>query len=248
MRVIVTRPAVEGRAWVEFLAASGMAAIALPLIDIGPAPDPQVLDAARMSLAEQQAVMFVSGNAVRGFFTALPAAFVTRAWAPGPGTFDALRAAGVPAPSIDMPATRFDSEGLWEVVRPQARPGARLLVVRGADASGAIAGRDWLVGQAEAAGMQVQQVAAYQRARPVWSGAELAQAQRAAGPDAVWIFSSSEAAANLRALAPGQDWRAAQALATHPRIAEAVRDLGFGQVHATQPQREAVLASLQSLR
>jgi uroporphyrinogen-III synthase len=249
MRVIVTRPAVEGGPWVAHLRAAGFDALGLPLIDIGPAPDAAALRAACEGAAAHDAVMFVSGNAVRGFFGASPAATLGgRAWAPGPGTAQALREAGVAAQRIDTPAERFDSEGLWALVHAQAQPGRRLLVVRGADANGQLAGRDWLTEQARDAGMAVAQVAAYRRACPAWGPQERATALAAAGPGAAWLFSSSEAAANLASLLPGQDWLQATALATHPRIADAVRAIGFGCVHGTGPERETVLASLQSLR
>ena len=52
-----------------------------------------------------------------------------------------------------------------------------------------------------------------------------------AAPDTVrWHFSSSEAIGHLLDLAPGADWSAASALATHPRIAEHARGAGFGLV------------------
>jgi uroporphyrinogen-III synthase len=250
MRVVVTRPAAEAQAWVDGLRAAGFDAVALPLIAITPAPDAAALDAARAGMAAQDALMFVSGNAVRGFAGTGSALqrFSGRAWAPGPGTAEALRAAGVDPQRIDTPPSRFDSEGLWDVVQAQAVPGARLLVVRGADASGRMAGREWLAERAQAAGMQVAQVAAYRRSAPRWSPGERALAQSAAVDGTAWLFSSSEAATHLQALLPGQDWSQARALATHPRIAQAVQALGFASVVLTAPQREAVQASLQSLQ
>jgi uroporphyrinogen-III synthase len=48
-------------------------------------------------LADYRAVMFVSGNAVSHFLHDALLPFATRAWAPGPGTRDALLDAGVDA-------------------------------------------------------------------------------------------------------------------------------------------------------
>ena len=70
-RVIVTRPAREAAHWVEQLGARGIAAVALPLIAIGPCTDAaarRALHEARAGIAGYRAVMFVSGNAVAHFF------------------------------------------------------------------------------------------------------------------------------------------------------------------------------------
>ena len=64
----------------------------------------------------------------------------------------------------------------------------------------------------------------------------------------MWLFSSSEAIANLRQSLPGVDWGAARALVTHPRIGEAARSAGFGAVTDTWPTLDAVAASIESLQ
>ena len=253
-----SRPAREAQSWLQALRRLGLQAEALPLIVIGPAPDPQALARRCANLASDAAVMFVSANAVRGFFaakaaegnTVWPAS--TRAWATGPGTGAALREAGVPPTQIDMPPEargRFDSEALWAQVQAQvqaAPSGARrVLVVRGADAEGEVAGRAWLAQQLQAAGAQVDEVAAYRRGLPAWGEAERALLARAQAGPACWHFSSSEAVANLAQLAPGADWGAALALCTHARIAEAARGAGFGQVAEVLPGPEAVASFLQ---
>ncbi|MES2936460.1 MAG: uroporphyrinogen-III synthase [Pseudomonadota bacterium] len=252
MPAIVTRPAPEAQRWAERLAAAGIDALALPLIEIAPPADPAPLVHAWQALGTARAAMFVSGNAVRHFFAARPAgaSFEIRAWAPGPGTREALLQAGVAAARIDAPAAdaaQFDSEALWSAVRGSVQGGDRVLLVRGADAAGQAAGRDWLAGQLHAAGARVDSVAAYVRRPPHWQADKLELARRCADTG-IWLFSSSEAVANLRRLLPGQSWGAAQALATHPRIARAARDAGFGVVHASRPAFDDVLASLQSLR
>ncbi len=113
--------------------------------------------------------MFVSANAVQGFFAAAgrrPWPAATRAWSPGPGTTQALVAAGVPAERVDAPpadAAQFDSEALWPVIAPQLQAGLRVLLVRGAGADGRPAGRDWLARQLQQAGARVDTVVAYAR-------------------------------------------------------------------------------------
>lgn len=253
MPVVVTRPAQEGVRWVRQLRARGIDAQGLPLLAIGPAPDAQALRAARDSLAAHAAAMFVSANAVNGFFGAGPLDWPagTRAWAPGPATGEALREQGVPPAAVDAPAAeavQFDSESLWAVVAGQLQRGDRLLLVRGADEAGRSHGREWLAGQLAAAGVAVDVVSAYSRAVPAWTPGQQAVAAGAAGPDSLWLFSSSEAVANLRQLAPGVAWTGARALATHPRIAAAARALGFGEVRECRPAFADVVASIESIR
>jgi uroporphyrinogen-III synthase len=253
MRVIVTRPAQEGQGWVERLRAHGVEALALPLIVIDAARETAPLRDAWQRLGSFRAVMFVSGNAVRGFFAHQPAGqvFDLRAWAPGPGTANALLQAGVDAALIDGPAfdaAQFDSEALWLRVAPQARRGDTVLIVRGGAAQGHATGREWLGEQLAQAGARSEAVVAYVRRAPEWSAAQRALAAGAAADGSVWLFSSSEALGHLRMLMPGQDWRRARAVATHPRIAQAARDVGFGRVDLCRPAFEDVLGSLQSAR
>lgn len=253
MPAIVTRPAQEAQSWAARLRAQGVDAVALPLIAIDPPVDAAPLRAAWRQLPDWRALMFVSGNAVRHFFLQAPpsAQFAGWAWAPGPGTADALREAGVPDACVAAPApdeAQFDSETLWRRVAHQLRPGDRVLVVRGGDAHGQSRGRDWLGDQLAAAGVQVDTVVAYRRRAPSWSLAEQELARRGAGDGSVWLFSSSEAVGHLRTLLPRQDWQAAHALATHARIAQAASALGFGDVRVCRPAFDEVLASLQSPR
>lgn len=218
------------------------------------------------------AVMFVSAAAVAYFFAAkkfttntalaqfksAQSAMVSVAWATGPGTRAALLQAGWPSGQICAPdllqqplpeATQnqpasFDSEALWQLVGHSVQAGQRVLIVRGADAQGRPAGRDWLAAQLRAAGVQVDQVAAYQRSAPQWSAAQVQQARAAAQGGSVWLLSSSEGVAHLPALLPGQSWHAARALATHPRIAQAASAVGFGQVQVARPVLQELLATL----
>lgn len=264
-RVIVTRPAREAAQWVQQLQARGIQATALPLIAIGPASGPkaqQALQHARAHCTEYRALMFVSGNAVVHFFEqnmplaldkqALKAIKI-RAWAPGPGTARALEQAGVPCSSIDGPAPdapQFDSETLWQQVAHQVRPGDRVLIVRGrsegAHETKQGTGRDWLARQIETAGGQVEFVVAYERGAPRFSAAEVALAQQAAQDGSIWLLSSSEAVAHLAQALPTVAWGAAHALATHPRIAEAARAVGFGTVRECRPALDDVVASIES--
>jgi uroporphyrinogen-III synthase len=252
-RVIVTRPAREAVRWVEDLRAAGLDAVALPLIRIEPLDDAGALDSAWKQVREQDALMFVSAAAVEHFFRARPAVLPAwpRFWATGPGTTRALQDAGVPPAAIDAPAAdaaQFDSEALWHIVRPQVRTGMRLLIVRGGDASASPSGRDWLAREAGAAGAVVDTVVAYRRLAPVFGEAERRIAAEGADGGAAWLFSSSEAIANLRLAMPGTGWQSARAIATHERIAAAAAGAGFGRVQVSQPSMAALVASIESLQ
>ena len=195
-------------------------------------------------------------------------AIKTRAWVTGPGTRQALLQAGVPAAGIDMPspeAGQFDSESLWLVVADQLRAGDRVLIVRGDDVEGDSEapplgvvggfgcgaerqtghGRDWLATQLAARCLQAQFLVAYQRRAPRWGRAEHDLARQAADDGSVWLFSSSQAVANLGLLMPGQSWEQARAVATHPRIGLAARAAGFGRVHDSRPSLLDIVASIE---
>lgn len=259
--VIVTRPAQDAQQWVQQLREHGFAAEALPLMAIAPASDAAATARAWQTLDRYAACMFVSGNAVEYFFKPLASAEATlpkslRFMAPGPGTVAALLAAGVPAGQVDAPAPdaeQFDSEALWAVVGRRDWRGLRVLVVRGespdAAGGGVSSGRDWIARQWEAAGARVDFVGVYQRRAPQLSGEQVERARAASADGSVWLFSSSEAVANLMrvpALA-GVDWRGARAVATHPRIEEAVRAAGWGVVVASRPALKDIRDTLASI-
>ena len=256
--VIVTRPEREAGPWVQALQAEGVRAEAFPLIDISALPDAAALQAAWQQVPTCLAVMFVSANAVRFFMAAQPGGLdvqACRAWATGPGTQAALLAAGWPAQQIDAPpadSSQFDSEALWAVVAERVRAAqapspARVLIVRGADAQGQMAGRDWLAQQLEAAGLEVLQTVAYVRCAPVLSPAQQARARQAMGDGSWWLFSSSEAAQHLLQACPDLSLERARALATHPRIAERLKQSGWGHVDTVPAGLQAQAVSIKSL-
>ena len=250
--VIVTRPAREAAQWADEFRAAGLDAAVLPLIVIEPAIEVEPLRAAWKRLADYAALMFVSATAVEHFFLHAEEgqrAAGPRFWATGPGTARALLRAGVPEDAIDAPpsgAARFDSEALWERVKGQVGQGVRVLIVRGGDAAGRPSGRDWLANEIDAAQGLRDTVVAYRRLPPSFDDAARALALDGAAGRAVWLFSSSEAIANLRDAMPGTGWHAASAVATHARIGEAARAAGFGSVRVCSPLREALVASIES--
>jgi uroporphyrinogen-III synthase len=248
LRVLVTRPAAQAREWVDGLRAAGIAAQALPLIDIRPIDDPTELHAAWRELDRASLVMFVSPNAAGQFFAHRPpgAAWpdALQAASPGPGTTRVLHALGVAQvvePAAEAP--QFDSEALWAQLRAQDWSARRVLVVRGTS------GRDWIADRLREQGAAVSLVCAYGRSAPRLDDAGRALLQAALGQPArhLWFFSSSEAVDHLEALAPSTPWAAGRALATHPRIAARARALGLGQVLESRPSLADVVACIQSI-
>lgn len=268
--VIVTRPEAEARVWCEALAARHCSVDALPLLTIAPVRHPDALaalSAARALAPACAALMFVSGNAVQGFFEsnqpdvgvgrlfraikneAFGSDLRPRLWATGPGTQRALLGLGFPAASIDAPAAdsgQFDSEALWARVRHQVQPGDRVVLVRGGGGDAQPVGRNWLAQQLQGQGVKVIQVVAYERRPPVWSAAQTAVATAALSDGSWWLFSSSEGVQHLRHLLPKAEFSAGCAVATHPRIAAAARALGWGVVCESRPTVADVVASIES--
>lgn len=250
-RLLVTRPAAQADEWVAGLRAERLDAVALPLIAISASSNDAALAQAWQDLALNRMLVFVSPNAVQQFFAHRPEG---RAWPArtlaatvGPGSSRVLREAGVPPglvmePAVDAPS--FDSEALWQVLAPLDWLGARVLLVRGDG------GREWLGERLRERGAVVEAVQSYSRVLPSLSAQQRQQlAEAVAAPHRnIWLLSSSEAVANLAALAPpGTDWSQARAVATHERIAERATAQGFGRVVLARPQLLAVAAAARSL-
>ena len=228
-------------------------------------------------LGNYTAVMFVSGNAVKHFFGLFsgmnrPLALINTAQAapeiialqlpdqlrflaPGPGTVAALLAAGVPGSQIDSPlsdAAQFDSEALWQVVGKRDWAGCKVLIVRGkGDATDTTAGtgRNWLAQQWQAGKATVDVVSSYERRAPCLSAQQIELAKAACCDGSVWLFSSSEALANLMGEPRLRDigWQGARAIATHPRIQAAAQAALWGVVRASRPGLADIVQALASI-
>lgn len=250
LRLLVTRPQPQADDWVTRLRAHGVDAEALPLLAIDAVANQDALQTAWRELPRYALVMFVSPNAVAHFFAAQPADLgrqpwpaSTRAAAPGPGTWQALQDAGVPAALCVAPpstATQFDSAALWAQLRDEPWSGRSVLILRGNG------GREEFGAQLRQAGATVQWLQAYHRgpapldpARQALLTAALAQPRQH-----LWWLSSAEAIATLGLWVPDARWGGAHALASHPRIAARAREFGFGHVIEAPPTLDAVRAAL----
>lgn len=273
-RVIVTRPADQCAGWLAALQAAGHETVALPLIAIQAPADPQPVRQVWQGVAGYRLLVFVSPAAVRGFFALRPPEApwpdTALAAAPGPGTAQALLDAGLPAACVlqpDAASAQFDSEALWTGLgrrfEPAAWQGCKILIVAGSDADDDHAptvppvvqqarGRPWLAQQFTAHGATVEHLVAYCRALPELSPADhdLIHSALARPAAHLWLFSSSDAVANLvthlRRLGLALPANA-RALVTHPRIAQRATQAGFGIVHSCRPAVADVLAELSRL-
>jgi uroporphyrinogen-III synthase len=286
--VVLTRPAADMTPWLQALQAADFDVLTLPLIAIESRADSPAVWAEWSGLQRNSAVMFVSANAVRHWFAGSLAYSQTwldamqqpvyqgpRCWVPGPGTASALLQLGVPLHLIDQPradAAQFDSEALWQVVRPQLAllqqrdvqtpASSRVLVVRG-QTHGAVdnannsneagQGRNWLAYQCRTMGMTVAHIAVYERVVPAYDGAvQRVLNQAAAAPHTIWLASSAQGWRNLEQLIAlwggGDVLHQQRVLATHPTIADSVRALGWNQVVACRPALQDVLRALVSMR
>lgn len=223
--ILVTRPARQAGTFAQKLAALGGAPIIFPAIAVLPPDDPVPLARVHAALQSYDFAVYVSANAVEyGAPDARrwPPRLV--AFAPGPGTAEALAALGISGARI--PATTFDSEGLLALPEFAAPQGKRIVVFRGDG------GRELLGDTLRARGATVDYVSCYRRAAPASGASGLAEAFRDGDIDAVTI-TSSEGLANLWTLcdeATRGRWRAQPTFVPHPRIAAHARELGLSAV------------------
>lgn len=244
--IIVTRPAAQAGDWIEALEARGWRVVPFPLIDIFPLATPDVLDAAWRTLPGKAWVMFVSANAVVGLWGAGRRNWPldVRVGATGGGTAAALQAHGVSPALIDRPGMDEpqDTESLWRHIAARPWRGRQTLIVRGRSQDASRPARDWLIDRLREQGAQVEVITVYERRAPAISVQSQAWLQGHESRQGLWLFSSSEAIANL----PAADWGHAIAVTTHARIAAAADKAGFGRVLVTGPQKTAVIGSIES--
>ena len=223
--IVVTRPQRQAAVFAGKIAALGGTPIIWPAIVILPPLDGERLARAHATLDAYDIAIFVSANAVE--FGALHAG----AWpprlvtcAPGPGTAEALAAAGIA--NARTPVKSWDSEGLLELPELNDVGGKRIVIFRGEG------GREFLGNSLRARGATVDHVTCYRRVAPQ-SGAEGLVEAMSEGRAHALTLTSAEGFDNLLA-ALGAGGRAhlrnLPVFAAHPRIAERVRERGLGAV------------------
>jgi uroporphyrinogen-III synthase len=223
--VLVTRPARQAGGFAQKLAALGATPVIFPAIAILPPADPETLARVHAALADYDIAVFVSANAVE-YGAPDPRRWPAKlaAFAPGPGTAEAL--AGVGIGGAHIPTTTFDSEGLLAMPALADVRGKRVVIFRGEG------GREHLGETLSLRGARVDYIACYRRAPPQAGAAGLAEAFHEGRIDAVTL-TSSEGMDNLWALADDTmraAWRAVPTFVPHPRIAAHAREVGLAVI------------------
>lgn len=220
--ILITRPARQSAALAAKIAALGGRPVIFPAIVILPPADRAVLERAHAALSRYQYAFFVSANTVEyGVPDARRWPQTLIAFAPGPGTAQALADAGIP--NVKVPHEHFDSEGLLALPELQNVQGKRVIVFRGDG------GRELLGDTLRARGAHVDYVESYRRARPQSGGAGIAHAFAEGRIDAITV-TSSEGLDNLWAIADAPTraaWKNRPTFVPHPRIAEHARERGL---------------------
>jgi uroporphyrinogen III methyltransferase/synthase len=261
--VLVTRPGPAGQRLSSELRARGQGALWWPAFDLLAPDDLEPLHELLQRLDRFDLVVFVSAAAVRGL-AALdgwgPWPRRTAIAAPGAGTLGLARsllpgaaeARGI-VPAFARSASAGEpsggvssgSEALWEALRVHSPTPRQALIVR------AESGREWLGERLRETGCQVAYASVYRRVVHSPSPEQRAALAAAfgAGLRAASVVTSSEAVAALDrqlAEAPGaKGWvRQGLALSSHPRIGEALRAAGYGEVRPCEPTADGVMDAL----
>lgn len=254
--VVVTRPRAQAPMLVAALERHGLRTHQFPLLDIAPTPNLDDLRAALGDPSRYALVVFVSPNAVQQAFAAMPEGFRWPQEVPvavvGPASALALATHGVapPAHRVIQPDThaddaRQDSEALYARLDVPSLAGREVLIVRGNG------GREWLADQLREAGASVRTVEAYRRSVPVPDAAAWLALRAVLSSRHAWTLTSSEAVRNLDELAQANLLPAdldalhgAPCFASHARIVEQAKSLGFRNVTLTGAGDDRLLASV----
>ena len=243
-RLLLTRPAEESALLADELASQGIASASLPLLAIEPLPATAPQRELMRRLNDFAAVIVVSKPAARLGLELLgqagPAAPATRWFTVGAGTAAVLQQRGLAA---SYPAAGDDSEALLQLPGLQAllaKPGARVLILRGEG------GRELLAERLREQGAHVEYLQLYRRRLPEYAGGELLRRIRAERLNGV-VVSSGQGLQHLQQLA-GPHWPQLSGLALFvpsPRVAEQARAAGAATVvDCRGASAQALLAAL----
>ena len=225
-RVLLTRPAEESSALAAALSETGIFSSSLPLLDIEPLPVTPEQQAVFGDLGRYCAVIVVSKPAARLAVQQLDQAWPQLPWfSVGAATAQVLADHGL---CVHYPQTGDDSEALLQLPALReaiARPGARVLILRGEG------GRELLAERLREQGASVDYLELYRRFLPDYDAGVLMQRIQLERLNGL-VVSSGQGFLHLQALA-GPDWPQVAQLplfVPSPRVAEMARAAGAEKV------------------
>jgi uroporphyrinogen-III synthase len=235
--IVVTRPAHQAAPLARSIEEAGGRPILFPAIEIRDIEDLAPFYGVVDELEEFDLAVFVSPNAAERAIglilarRALPRGL--RLAAIGAGGVRALAARGVT--DVIAPEGRYDSEALLEL--PEVAGARRVAIFRGGG------GREYLGEALRARGASVTYAECYRRSRPDLDPGPLLEAWARGAIDAVTV-TSSEGLRNFSEMVTDAGRAALQRtplFVTHPRIAQAARELGVRTVVVTGPADPGLL-------
>lgn len=250
--VVITRPATQSESLAVRLSEAGCPVRIFPLLAIQPLTDTTALTTTLNKLTDFAMVAFVSPNAIDAVFahlTVWPQSVI--AAVVGEGSRLALARHGVSDANASIISPRdkqrTDSETLLVALDLPALRGKKVLIVR------AESGRELLADQLRAAGVEVEQLVAYQRQAPALTEALLAELHALLAEENDWVITSSEALRILKQMveqaANSAGWQRLQnktLIVPHPRIEETAKELGFTHTILCGSGDEALFSAIQS--
>ncbi|MFZ6744307.1 uroporphyrinogen-III synthase [Undibacterium sp. JH2W] len=251
-QVVLTRPIAQTQNFALQVQAMGGVVAHFPLLEIEALEDNTALISQLGHLPDYALIAFVSPNAIDAFFrhlNSLPSALTFAVM--GEGSRAKLAEYGV----NDQTATvlrprnlrKTDSETLLAELDLDALRGRKVLIVRGES------GRELLADVLRAHDIEVVQVAAYRRVRPVLNDENKEYLAQLLDNENDWIITSSEALRNLcdyvaelNLLDGVAKMQRQHLLVPHSRIEETAKSLGFLSITLTASGDEQLLVALQS--
>jgi uroporphyrinogen-III synthase len=225
-RVLLTRPAEESSALAATLSEAGIFSSSLPLLDIEALPVTAEQHAVFRDLGRYSAVIVVSKPAARLALHLLDQPWPQLPWfSVGAATAQVLADHGL---NVHYPPSGDDSEALLALPALReaiARPGARVLILRGEG------GRELLAERLREQGASVDYLELYRRLLPAYDAGALMQRIQLERLNGV-VVSSGQGFLHLQALA-GEDWPEVAQLplfVPSPRVYEMARAAGAGKV------------------
>lgn len=225
--MLVTRPGPEGKRLTKRLQEAGIPAIWLPLLVIGPPPDPAACQKALARADEYDWLIFVSPAAVRAALPSLPQGPLpspVQIAALGPGSAGLLTAAGYAVAAF--PATHCSTESLLALLPLRAVSGKHIGLIQGKG------GRTLLADSLTQQGAHVTHIVAYRRTCP----------DKTDWPDGITaILATSGAILQNLVTCFGQKVLVVPLTVSSMRLAKQAGELGFRHIHTARDASEAGL-------